>query len=599
MGNKIAYILLGLAVLSIFQTVVIAQPVIEQGPLLTPQLIEISPQVSAIEYIIADHSHHHLGDDFKENLIPKEPEGVVYTKTFFMDSEFESPELILMIKSVVPVAPHEINDSTEYLDKVYINDVEVGILNFYATPEHEPADVYIYISVDPGLLRIGNNTIKITSGSNRDGSNYDDFEFFGLILKGIRKTGWMLSGRVTYNHKPAFAWIDVYHNETENKEWARLVSSFGSNEDGTYSIKLPNGVYDITASTVGASDTKTTAINNSNVSLDFNLEYTYTPPPAEEIIFRDDSHHHLGDDFKENLIPKEPEGLVYTKTFFMNSEFESPELILMIKSVVPDALYEINDSTEYLDKIYINDVEVGILNLHVIPELETSEFWTLLDPNPLRIGDNTIKITSGSNRDGSNYDDFEFFNLKLKGIRKTGWVLSGRVEIDNEPANAYVCVYRHGTDELVSSCLTDNNGSYSLKLPNGVYDVKATSNTGFFNPQSATKTLVINNSNVTLDLKTSLFGFFLFLFFIFFILPSSITGLIIAIVVYAFTKNRKLTVIGFVSGMVTACVSNMWLIDVIEERSLPLSAGIAFIIVAVPIILLSKRKSKVEGGGEL
>ena len=597
MGNKIAYILLGLAVLSIFQTVVIAQPVIEQGPLLTPQLIEISPQVSAIEYIIADHSHHHLGDDFKENLIPKEPEGVVYTKTFFMDSEFESPELILMIKSVVPVAPHEINDSTEYLDKVYINDVEVGILNFYATPEHEPADVYIYISVDPGLLRIGNNTIKITSGINKEG--YNDFEFFGLILKGIRKTGWMLSGRVTYNHKPAFARIDVYHNETENKEWARLVSSFGSNEDGTYSIKLPNGVYDITASAVGASDTKTTAINNSNVSLDFNLEYTYTPPPAEEIIFRDYSHHHLGDDFKEDLIPKEPEGLVYTKTFFMDSEFESPELILMIKSVVPDALYEINDSTEYLDKIYINDVEVGILNLHVIPELETSEFWTLLDPNPLRIGDNTIKITSGSNRDGSNYDDFEFFNLELKGIRKTGWVLSGRVEIDNEPANAYVCVYRHGTDELVSSCLTDNNGSYSLKLPNGVYDVKATSNTGFFNPQSATKTLVINNSNVTLDLKTSMFGFFLFIFFIFFILPSSITGLIIAIVVYAFTKNRKLTVIGFVSGMVTACVLNMWLIDVIEERSLPLSAGIAFIIVAVPIILLSKRKSKVEGGGEL
>jgi len=364
MKNKIAYILLGLAVLSIFQTVVIAQPVIEQGPLLTPQLIDISPQVSATEYIIADHSHHHLGDDFKEDLIPKEPEGVVYTKTFFLDSEFDSPKLSLMIKSVVPVAPHEINDSTEYLDKVYINDVEVGILN-----------------------------------------------------------------------------------------------------------------------------------------------------------------------------------------------------------------------------------------PHVIPELETSKFWTLLDPNLLRIGDNTIKITSGSNRDGSNYDDFEFFNLELKGIRKTGWVLSGRVEIDNEPATyAYICVYRHGTDEYVSSCLTDNNGSYSIKLSNGVYDVKAVEE---FDSEFDTKTVVINNSNVTLDLKTSMFGFFLFIFFIFFILPSSITGLIIAIVVYAFTKNRKLTVIGFVSGMVTACVLNMWLIDVIEERSLPLSAGIAFIIVAVPIILLSKRKSKVEGGGEL
>ncbi|MCW7079104.1 MAG: hypothetical protein OCU22_08280 [Canidatus Methanoxibalbensis ujae] len=318
---------------------------------------------------------------------------------------------------------------------------------------------------------------------------------------------------------------------------------------------------------------------------------------ATEYIIADHSHHHLGDDFKENLIPKEPEGLVYTKTFFLDSEFNSPKLSLMIKSVVPVAPHEINDSTEYLDKIYINDVEVGILNLHVIPELESSKFWTLLDPNPLRIGDNTIKITSGSNRDGSNYDDFEFFNLELKGIRKTGWVLSGRVEIDNEPATyAYICVYRHGTDERVSSCLTDNNGSYFLKLPNGVYDVKAVKE---FCPEFDIKTVVINNSNVTLDLKTSMFGFFLFIFFIFFILPSSITGLIIAIVVYAFTKNRKLTVIGFVSGMVTACVLNMWLIDVIEERSLPLSAGIAFIIVAVPIILLSKRKSNVEGGGEL
>ena len=117
-----------------------------------------------------------------------------------------------------------------------------------------------------------------------------------------------------------------------------------------------------------------------------------------------------------------------------------------------------------------------------------------------------------SNRDGSNYDDFEFFNLELKGIRKTGWVLSGRVEIDNEPATyAYVCVYRHGTDERVSSCLTDNNGSYSLKLPNGVYDVKAVKE---LCPEFDTKTVVINNSNVTLDLKTSMFGFFPFFYFL-------------------------------------------------------------------------------------
>jgi hypothetical protein len=69
----------------------------------------------------------------------------------------------------------------------------------------------------------------------------------------------------------------------------------------------------------------------------------------------------------------------------------------------------------------------------------------------------------------------------LKGVRKTGWVLSGRVEVGDEPVfPARVYVYRHGTDELVSSFETTRpDGSYSLKLPNGEYDVKQSSDGGY------------------------------------------------------------------------------------------------------------------------
>ncbi len=50
---------------------------------------------------------------------------------------------------------------------------------------------------------------------------------------------------------------------------------------------------------------------------------------ATEIVL-DTEHHHLGDDFKEELTPGDPEGLVYTATFTLNSsaDIESAELTL-------------------------------------------------------------------------------------------------------------------------------------------------------------------------------------------------------------------------------------------------------------------------------
>ncbi len=403
-----------------------------------------------------------------------------------------------------------------------------------------------------------------------------------------------------------------------------------------------------------------------------------TSTDAIETIIADNSHHHLGNDFKEDLTPKEPDGVIYEKTFLLDSEFDAPELGLMAKSVSP---YEIN-ATEYMDRVYINDVEVALLNCYfkLIPAslfsmdtkseddlnkgiisgdlkslFKTNGFplsddafiiswkgkeniWTISDPSSsqklivikegekldvypppyspeapgpaeveisfdpglLKIGNNTIKITSGSNKDGSNHDDFEFYQLKLKGIRNTGWVLSGKVHMDGTPDIADIQVYRHGTDELVIRSVTDSNGSYSIKLPNGEYDIKVESYLlkGSYNIQYDIKTIAVNNSNVTFDFKASgsiaMISTGFFMLFLPVIFPSIAAGFIMAIFIYRFTKKRKTALIGFALGTLGTCIVNLLMIigGLVSDVTLSilLSASITFILVAVPIILLNMRK---------
>jgi hypothetical protein len=403
-----------------------------------------------------------------------------------------------------------------------------------------------------------------------------------------------------------------------------------------------------------------------------------TSTDAIETIIADNSHHHLGNDFKEDLTPKEPDGVIYEKTFLLDSEFDAPELGLMAKSVSP---YEIN-ATEYMDRVYINDVEVALLNCYFKPipaslfSMDTKSeddlnkgiisgdlkslfktngfplsddafiiswkgkenIWTISDPSSsqklivikegekldvypppyspeapgpaeveisfdpglLKIGNNTIKITSGSNKDGSNYDDFEFYQLKLKGIRNTGWVLSGKVHMDGTPDIVDIQVYRHGTDELVIRSVTDSNGSYSIKLPNGEYDIKVESYLlkGSYNIQYDIKTIAVNNSNVTLDFKASgsiaMISTGFFMLFLPVIFPSIAAGFIMAIFIYRFTKKRKTALIGFALGTLGTCIVNLLMIigGLVSDvtLSLLLSASITFILVAVPIILLNMRK---------
>jgi len=138
-----------------------------------------SVSVASATDIVLDTEHHHLGDNFKEELNPGDPEGLVYTATFTLDpsADIESAELTMTGKSIVP------GPTKEFLDKVYLNEIEIGTLNDYVPAETpDSASVSIKIPIHHSFFDPGTNTIKISSGSNANRSNYDDFEFYNLSL---------------------------------------------------------------------------------------------------------------------------------------------------------------------------------------------------------------------------------------------------------------------------------------------------------------------------------------------------------------------------------------------------------------------------------
>jgi hypothetical protein len=346
-------------------------------------------------------------------------------------------------------------------------------------------------------------------------------------------------------------------------------------------------------------------INDVEVAL---LNCYFKPPPAS--LFTIDIK--LEDDLNKGIVSEEIKNTFKTK----GAPLSDNAFINSWKGKGKENIWTISDQSSK-DLIIIK--EGGMLNVYpstYSPERPgPAEVDISFDPGLLKIGNNTIKITSGSNKDGSNHDDFELYQLEVKGVRKTGWVMSGKVLIDDEsiifPARVYV--YRHGTNELISSFETTRpNGSYSLILPNGEYDVKVEAWDEFSNPQYDTKTIVINNSNVNLNFNASKFIAFLptilGLMILPFLMPSIMAGFIVALSVYVFTKKRKTAVFGFVSGTVSTCIINLLIISItplggpalFESSSLGipsvitvsmlLSAGITFILLAVPIILLNRRK---------
>jgi hypothetical protein len=180
-----------------------------------------------------------------------------------------------------------------------------------------------------------------------------------------------------------------------------------------------------------------------------------------------------------------------------------------------------------------------------------------------------------------------------------GWIISGRIHMDGRPDIAGIQVYRYGTNELVNSSTTDSNGSYSITLPNGEYGINVESYLlkGSYNVQYDTKTIVVNNSNVTLDFKASgsiaTISTVFFMLFLPVIFPSIVAGFIMAIFIHRLTKKRKTAVIGFVLGTVGTYIIDLLMImgGLVNHviLALLLSASITFSLVIVSIILLDRR----------
>lgn len=63
-----------------------------------------SVSTASASEIVIDTEHHHLGDNFKDELNPKNPEGLIYTENFILDpsADIESAEFKLTGRSVVP-----------------------------------------------------------------------------------------------------------------------------------------------------------------------------------------------------------------------------------------------------------------------------------------------------------------------------------------------------------------------------------------------------------------------------------------------------------------------------------------------------------------
>ncbi len=164
-------------------------------------LFLLIPPVSAYDniallgpYGIAIKEDIHLGDNTDNNLVPPAPTGLSYTRTF---SVYGSPKRqeVRLILTTVNVQPSAAKDEREYNDIVFMNGINVGRLNDKTSSDQQdysPQKMELVFSSD--LLREGENNLTITSGSNLDGSNYDDFAISTLYMEQYRKPNhWLFS----------------------------------------------------------------------------------------------------------------------------------------------------------------------------------------------------------------------------------------------------------------------------------------------------------------------------------------------------------------------------------------------------------------------
>ncbi|MDP3104706.1 MAG: hypothetical protein Q8M95_08865 [Candidatus Methanoperedens sp.] len=165
-------------------------------------LLLLIPSVSAYQnipiignyYEYAMEVNLHLGDNTDNGLMPPAPTGLSYTNTFSFYGSPKRHEVRLLL-TTVNVQPSAAKDEREYNDLVYLNGVIVGKLNDKTgtdQQDYDPRKMEFIFSSD--MLREGENTLMITSGSNLDGTNYDDFAISTIYMEQYGKVRhWLFS----------------------------------------------------------------------------------------------------------------------------------------------------------------------------------------------------------------------------------------------------------------------------------------------------------------------------------------------------------------------------------------------------------------------
>jgi hypothetical protein len=143
--------------------------------------------------IVVDPTAHHLGDEVArgaEALDPPQPEGGKLERSFTLKDAPAANEqswLLLQVHRVVGEANglrfSQLIRQGELRTKVYVNDKEIDYLNKYVTTDNETPE-RIRIPVPTGLLKAGENRLKILQTGTADDPNYlDDLGILGISVE--------------------------------------------------------------------------------------------------------------------------------------------------------------------------------------------------------------------------------------------------------------------------------------------------------------------------------------------------------------------------------------------------------------------------------
>lgn len=144
-------------------------------------------------YDNAEEVKVHIGDDIDPELAPSDPDTLSYTKIIILN-DIRRQEIRLVL-TVVNVLPSGAKDEDVFNDLVYINGIRIGKLNDHiggTEQDYIPRQVELIFSSD--LTHEGGNNLTVTSGANRDRTNYDDFVLESIYMEqygGLRH--WLFS----------------------------------------------------------------------------------------------------------------------------------------------------------------------------------------------------------------------------------------------------------------------------------------------------------------------------------------------------------------------------------------------------------------------